>query len=264
MFNKLTYLSADFHNTSDIKPDNVNYNFLPVFYLTEKDSNNYNDRNFALLLDNFNWKNSQNLCLKNVGAFDNDSTLSNSLLKESKNKTGQSQLLTAIYKSNMQLYKEAKQLFDTIISTDSLNAIAIFARGVNTCRELEFQNNNNDEYYIIVNPNQEKQEKERKEKCNAALADFTKTLKLVPDFYFALYNRAYVKCLLSDYYGANFDYDRAIKKNPQFADAYFNNGFLLYYLNLKQAACENFSKAGELGLQQSFSIIKKHCNGTIY
>lgn len=163
----------------------------------------------------------------------------------------------------MQLFEEAKKLFDTIISADSLNVIALFARGVNTCREIELQNNNNDDSYIIEDPNQEKLEKERKEKCNAAVADFTKTIKLIPDFYFALYNRAYVKCLLSDYYGANFDYDQAIKKNPQFADAYFNNGFLLYYLNLKEAACENFSKAGELGLQQAFSIIKKHCSGTL-
>jgi tetratricopeptide (TPR) repeat protein len=56
---------------------------------------------------------------------------------------------------------------------------------------------------------------------------------------------------------ANLDYDQAIKKNPNFGDAYYNNGFLLYYLNLKQTACENFSKAGELGLPKAFLIIKK-------
>jgi len=261
LLNKLRHLSADFHNTSDIKPDNVNTNFLPVFYITEKDSTNYKAKNFSLLLENFNWENGQNLCLKNTGTFNTDSTLLHSISQTSNNNRKQALLVVAIYKSNMQLYKEAKEIFDKIISTDSLNAIAIFARGVNTCREIESVNNRDDNSYIITNPQQEKLENERQDKCKSALADFTKTLKLNPDFCFALYNRAFVKCILGDYYGANFDYDQAIKKNPNFADAYFNNGFLLYYLNLKQAACENFSKAGELGLSEAFSIIKKSCNG---
>lgn len=264
LFNKLTYLSADFHNSSDIKPDNVNTNFLPIFYLSEKDSINYKTKNFSLLIDNFNWKYSQNLCLKNDDSFDIDSSLVNSISKNTSFNNNNSLLLIAIYKSNMQLFNDAKFILDSLLATDSLNVIALFARGVNTCRELEFQKNNNDDYYIIVNPNQEKNEKLRKAKCNSAINDFSKTIKLVPDFYFALYNRAYVKCLLSDYYGANFDYDQAIKKYPLFADAYFNNGFLLYYLNIKQAACENFSKAGELGLKQAFDIIQKQCNGSLY
>ncbi len=265
LLNKLTHLSADFHNTSDIKPDNVNNNFLPIFYITKKDSNNFKAKNFSLLLEDFNWKNRQNLCLKNSGAFNNDSSLLHLISPINNNDSNKkiTLLVLAIYKSNIQLFEEAKEIFDKIISDDSLNAIAIFARGVNTCREIESQNNTYDDPYIITNPQQEKQEKERQEKCKSALADFTKTFKLRPDFYFALYNRAFVKCLLNDFYGANFDYDQAIKRNPNFADAYFNNGFLLYYLNLKQAACENFSKAGELGLQEAFSIIKKHCNGTV-
>lgn len=261
LLNKLTHLSADFHNKSDIKPDNVNANFLPIFYITEKDSANYKAGNFSVLLDDFNWKSGQNLCLKNKNTFSVDSTLLHSVSKTGNNNSKQALLVLAIYKSNMQQFKEAKEMLDKIILADSLNVIAIFARGINTCREIGSQNNSDDNNYIITNPKQEKIETERQFKCRSALADFTKTIRLKPDFYFALYNRAFVKCLLSDFYGANFDYDQALKKNPNFADAYFNNGFLLYYLNLKQAACENFSKAGELGLPEAFSIIKKHCSG---
>jgi tetratricopeptide (TPR) repeat protein len=261
LLNKLTHLSADFHTESDIKPDNANNNFLPIFYITEKDSNNYKAKNFSLLLEDFNFKNAQTLCLKNKNSYNKDSSLSHSISIMNDSTSKQALLVTAIYRSNMKLFAAAKIIFDKIISEDSLNAIAIFARGINTCREIESQNSTNNNYYFITNPQQEKQEKERKEKCMSALADFSKTLRLNPNFYFALYNRAYVKCLLSDFYGANFDYDQAIKKNPAFADAYFNNAYLLYYLNLKQAACENFSKAGELGISEAFSIIKKNCNG---
>ncbi len=263
LLNKLTHLSADFHNTSDIKPDNVNNNFLPIFYLTEKDTLNYSAKNFSLLIEDYNWKQKQNICLKNAGAFDVDSSLTHTLLNVNNKTSNQTLLMFAIYQSNMQMFAEAKLILDSLIDVDSTNVVALFARGVNTSREIELQNNNNDDYFIIANPNQEKVIDERKAKCKSAISDFSAALRLAPDFYFALYNRAYVKCISSDYYGANFDYDQAIKKNPGFADAYFNNAFLLYYLNLKQAACENFSKAGELGLQQAFSLIKKHCSGVM-
>ena len=258
---KLSHLTADFHTVSDIKPDNANNNFLPVFYITEKDSNNYQAKNFSLLLENFNNNNKQNICLKNKNSFNADSTLLHSVLQLNKDENKQTLLVAAIYFSNILLLKDAKENLDKIIAEDSLNVIALFTRGVNTCRELELRKNTDEEHYLISNPQQENIENEKLNKCKSALADFTKVLKLKPDFYFALYNRAFVKCLLNDFYGANFDYDQAIKQNPGFADAYFNNGFLLYYLNLKQAACENFSRAGELGIPEAFSIIKKNCNG---
>ena len=260
LMNKLTRLSADFHNTSDIKPDNVNSNFLPIFYLTEKDSTNYNSRNFNLLIEDFNWKHNQNLCLKNIGAFDTDTSLIFSVLKNRKLKKEPAQLLKAIYNSNIQNYHDAGIVFDSLALNDSVNVLTYFARGVNFCKEVEFEGAQNNDAYIISDANHDSINLAKKMKCNLAIRDFNVVLKLYPDFYFALYNRAYLKCLLGDYYGANFDYEQAIKLNPKFADAYFNNGFLLYYLNMKQAACENFSKAGELGLSQAFSLIKKHCS----
>ena len=119
----------------------------------------------------------------------------------------------------------------------------------------------NADQYIISNPLQEKHEKERKDKCKAALADFSKAIRLEPDFYFALYNRAYVKCLLNDFSALTSIMNRPLSKIPNLPTHILTTNFLLYYLNLKQAACENFSKAGELGIKDAFSIIKKNCNG---
>ena len=69
--------------------------------------------------------------------------------------------------------------------------------------------------------------------------------------------------MLGDFFGALTDYEQAIKYNSKFADAYFNYGFLLYYQNQKEAACQNISKAGELGLANSFIFIRKFCKGEI-
>jgi tetratricopeptide (TPR) repeat protein len=261
LLNKLTYLSADFYKSDDIKSDTVNITFLPVFYLTDKDSGNFNTKFFSTLLYNYNSKNKQSLCLKNSIEDEYDTAIINSNIDLNQT-SNEIPLVTAIHKSNMQMFNEANEIFDKIIAVDSLNALAYFARGVNTCREIELMKNTNEPYFI-TSSKQNIFENERHEKCQSAHADFAKTLKLIPDFPFAYYNIGYVKCLLGDFNGALYDYEQAIKLNPGFADAYYNYGFLLYYLNYKQEACQNLSKAGELGLASAFQVIKKYCSGVI-
>jgi tetratricopeptide (TPR) repeat protein len=65
---------------------------------------------------------------------------------------------------------------------------------------------------------------------------------------------------LQDFDGALKDYDRAIQVNHGLADAYYDKGVLLFYLKDKLNACQNFSKAGELGLTESYGVIKKYCH----
>ena len=81
-----------------------------------------------------------------------------------------------------------------------------------------------------------------------------------PSFAFGYFNRAYVKCQLQDFNGAIMDYNKAVEINPDLADAFYNKGVLLFYLKDKLNACQNFSKAGELGLKESYAIIKKYCH----
>ncbi|HTB32281.1 MAG TPA: tetratricopeptide repeat protein, partial [Bacteroidia bacterium] len=73
-------------------------------------------------------------------------------------------------------------------------------------------------------------------------------------------NRAYVKYKMHDLNGAVDDYNYALQIDPGFADTYYNRGLLLFLLNAKVDACEDFSKAGELGLTQAYLIIKIYCS----
>jgi len=258
LLEKLSYLSADFNSSSEIKRDTININFKPIFFITENTGNKCKTNYFTILLDNFNRKFGQNLCLKNSLTENYDSIVMHSASQTEGATKKESLLILAIQKSNMQLFNEANDMLNKIISEDSLNAIAYFVRGVNTCRLIETMNNTATPYFI-TNPKQNIFKNERHEKCQSALSDFTKTLTLASGFAFAYYNRAYVKCLLDDFNGALYDYEQAFKKNSEFADAYYNYGYILYHLNMKQAACQNFSKAGELGLTEAFSFIKKYC-----
>ena len=80
-----------------------------------------------------------------------------------------------------------------------------------------------------------------------------------PGFAVAYYNRAFVKCQLQDFNGAIKDYDNAIHADADLADAYYNMGLFLLYLKDKVDACKDFSKSGELGLSESYAVIKKYC-----
>jgi tetratricopeptide (TPR) repeat protein len=64
---------------------------------------------------------------------------------------------------------------------------------------------------------------------------------------------------MQDFNGAVKDYDNAIKADPEFGDAYYNRGMFLLYMKEKLNACADFSKAGELGMTESYSVIKKYC-----
>ena len=55
------------------------------------------------------------------------------------------------------------------------------------------------------------------------------------------------------------NYDMAIKLYPNMGDAYYNRGLVLIYLKDKEKGCIDLSRAGELGVADSYSVIAKYC-----
>ncbi len=88
---------------------------------------------------------------------------------------------------------------------------------------------------------------------------YDRVLVLNPNFGLAYFNRAYIKSLNNDLPGAISDYRFAISLNPELAEAYFNRGLIHIYLDDMDHGCEDISKAGELGLKESYYVIKKYC-----
>ncbi|MEO5569523.1 MAG: tetratricopeptide repeat protein [Bacteroidia bacterium] len=234
----LNQLSTGFNAGASPANDTISIGFLPVFYLSEKDSASAVHFYYSPLLDKLNKKKKVVFCFTNAAMqpvagsgskqrFINDDSIA-------VNKNNADEILSmALVKTNMLLLNDARAYYDKIIEKDAVNAIAYFARAVNTCREIETMSDANEPYMlssashtIVLN--------KRNDKCKSALADFTKAIQLQPSFTFAYYNRANVKSLLQDFDGAMKDYDTALRLNPVFAEALYNEGFLLYYLNNKQ------------------------------
>jgi len=89
------------------------------------------------------------------------------------------------------------------------------------------------------------------------IQDYDKVIQINPDFAYAYYNRASIRCYQKDYREAIADYTEAIKRNPDFAEAYYNRGLTSLSLGDIAKGVADLSKAGELGIVEAYSIIKK-------
>lgn len=87
--------------------------------------------------------------------------------------------------------------------------------------------------------------------------DYDKVIRLNPDFVYAYFNRANLRCAQRDYRAAILDYNEAIEREPDFAEAYFNRGLTRLYLGDTERGIVDLSKAGELGIINAYSIIKR-------
>jgi hypothetical protein len=56
------------------------------------------------------------------------------------------------------------------------------------------------------------------------------------------------------------DYTIAVAIDPNFAEAFYNRAITLIYLKNTKDACLDLSRAGELGVQEAYTVIKRYCN----
>ena len=92
-----------------------------------------------------------------------------------------------------------------------------------------------------------------------AIEDMKKAIEVVGDIPYAYFNLANLQCLSSSYVEAINNYTKAISCYPYLGDAYFNRGLVLIYLKDKEKGCIDLSHAGELGVADAYSVIKKYC-----
>lgn len=73
------------------------------------------------------------------------------------------------------------------------------------------------------------------------------------------YNIGNTYFLMEELESAANAYSRAIQINPKFVEAYYNRGLALLIKGEKIKGCIDISKAGELGLPQSYTLIQRYC-----
>ncbi len=93
----------------------------------------------------------------------------------------------------------------------------------------------------------------------AALLDMHRAADLAPEFPYVYYNLGNLYCLSNNMPEAIAQYSKAIELYSDLAEAYYNRGLVLIYVKDREKGCIDMSKAGELGISEAYSVIKKYC-----
>jgi len=103
--------------------------------------------------------------------------------------------------------------------------------------------------------------KQKLEDHRGAIEDFTKAILAIPEESDYIYSsRGGSKGRLKNLTGSILDYSKAIEMNPKNQSAYLGRGISRIANNQKNDACLDFSKAGELGNEKAYGLIKEWCN----
>jgi lipoprotein NlpI len=65
---------------------------------------------------------------------------------------------------------------------------------------------------------------------------------------------------MKDFQRAIDAYSDGIAHDPTLAEAFYNRALTLIYLGENGLACSDLSKAGELGITEAYSVIRKYCS----
>jgi len=152
------------------------------------------------------------------------------------------------------------------IEMDNKNALAYFSLANCKLKMTDLIEQLKQSSYDIVVPLKNDSKKsqgkniESVTEYNDVLNNYSTCLALNPNFAFAYFNKAYVKCKMQDYEGALIELNKAIEIESDFAEAYFNRGLTKIYLDDINGGAMDLSKAGELGIQDAYNVIKRYCN----
>ena len=90
------------------------------------------------------------------------------------------------------------------------------------------------------------------------VGNLSDAIRLSPNNAYLYYNRGNHYALRNDYLRAIDDYTRAIALEQTLAEAWYNRGLALIYAKREAEGIADLSKAGELGIYQAYSVIKKY------
>lgn len=92
-----------------------------------------------------------------------------------------------------------------------------------------------------------------------AIDDLKRASELSPSVAYIQYNLGNLYCLAADHIASIAAYTRAISLYPHMGDAYYNRALVQIYLKEKEKGCNDLSIAGQLGVKEAYSVIKKYC-----
>ncbi len=146
----------------------------------------------------------------------------------------------AVTYSQLRDYASAITDLDALLEADSTNVLALWLRAVCLTREGQMPG------------------ADGKPKAYSARSDMDKAIRLSQSHAYLYYNRACLSASEGNNEAAIGDFTLALQADPNLAEAYYNRGLCRLLAGQKAEGVADLSKAGELGIYQAYSIIKKN------
>ena len=152
-------------------------------------------------------------------------------------------LLRAVAYGSIQNFDNAIDDLSICLQIDSTSSLAYWQRAVCQAKINEFNASEGTNVDL---------------KSANVLGDLSDAIALAPQNSYLYYNRGNLYALRGDYQRAIADYSQALALNQDLAEAYYNRGLAKIFAKHVAEGIEDLSKAGELGLYQAYSVIKKY------
>ena len=180
--------------------------------------------------------------------------------------------LKALYETMGRQYNSALNYYDSAIETPAeddiaelYNAFYYMNRGVLRAEMIDFISSIESNVQVLTMDDSGTTRARVKDQVSqiydysTAIADMKKAAEIVGDIPYIHFNLGNLYCLTAEHIASIDCYTRAIGLYPYMGDAYYNRGLVLIYLKDKEKGCIDLSRAGELGVAEAYSVIKKYC-----
>lgn len=169
----------------------------------------------------------------------------------------------AIVQSIVSQYSSAINTYNFLVSEKPNDPFALLNRAVTRCEMIEFSSSLQGDYQNATTNTDPaarlKATAKRADDFSEVVSDLKRSLALMPELPHTHFNLGNVYAKQGEWTLALDAYTKAIELFPYFADAYFNRGVVQIMVGETQKGCLDFSKAGELGIEESYTVMKKFC-----
>lgn len=182
-----------------------------------------------------------------------------------KRMTGKLMFAQAIIEAQKSQYNSALALYDKAVRNEPSQTFYYINRGALQADMIDFISSMESNVQILTLDNSRTARARVQDKAyqrydyTSAIHDMNKAATLMPSFPFTYYNLGNLYCLSGDLPESINQYSKAIDLYPVMGEAYYNRGLVLIYLKDKVKGCIDLSKAGELGIEDAYAVIKKYC-----
>ncbi|MEG1611110.1 MAG: tetratricopeptide repeat protein [Alistipes sp.] len=167
-----------------------------------------------------------------------------------------------ITQSLIKQYTASVNTYSAAIEQNPSNPFLYLNRSTTRAEMIDFISSIDNSYQRIVidsDPtNKLNNNSKRTYNYDEAIADLNSAIKLFPNFAYNYYNRANLQALSGNLPEAYEDYTKAIEVDATFAEAYYNRGLVQIFMKDTHKGCLDISKAGELGIKQAYTLLKRY------